>query len=163
MPPLKLPPDSLDLAQILKASGVKATVQRLEIYRELSGSMQHPDAEAIYRGVRRRIPTVSLDTVYRTLLLFLKLGLVSSLRLPHERIRFDPNLTPHHHLVCTRCGRVQDFTHPDFDALKVPEAAQSWGVIEKMQVEIRGQCERCARQTKPGRSRSLIQTKEEPK
>ena len=50
-----------------KARGIKLTPQRLEIFREVASSLEHPDAETVYRAVHARMPTVSLDTVYRTL------------------------------------------------------------------------------------------------
>ena len=53
--------------EVLKAAGVRVTHQRLEIFREVASSTAHPDAETVFRGVRDRLPTVSLDTVYRTL------------------------------------------------------------------------------------------------
>src|SRR5690349_5588655 len=85
-------------------AGVKVTHQRLEIFREVATSLAHPDAEAVYSGVRERVPSVSLDTVYRTLWLLNDLGLLSTLGQRRESVRFDANLTPHHHYVCESCG-----------------------------------------------------------
>ncbi|MCU0610277.1 MAG: transcriptional repressor, partial [Candidatus Eisenbacteria bacterium] len=79
------------------AARVRLTHQRLEIFREVAGTGDHPDVEAIWRAVRKRIPTVSLDTVYRTLWLLNDVGAITTLGLPRERIRFDANTTPHHH------------------------------------------------------------------
>ena len=58
-------------------SGVKLTHQRIEIFREIASSVEHPDAEAVFRGVQPRMPTVSLDTVYRTLWMLHDLGMIS--------------------------------------------------------------------------------------
>ena len=58
------------------AAGVKLTHQRLEIFREVASSVEHPDAEAVVRSVRKRMPTVSIDTVYRTLWMLNDLGLI---------------------------------------------------------------------------------------
>ncbi|MDA8177928.1 MAG: transcriptional repressor, partial [Deltaproteobacteria bacterium] len=73
-----------------RRAGVKLTHQRLEIFREIAGSTKHPDAETVYRGVRARVPTVSLDTVYRTLWLLDGLGLITTLGPRRESVRFDP-------------------------------------------------------------------------
>jgi Fur family peroxide stress response transcriptional regulator len=127
----------------LKRSGVKATHQRLEIFREVIRSEEHPDAEAIYRGVRRRIPSVSLDTVYRTLWLLLQRGLIDTLGPSQNRVRFDGNIRPHHHFVCRKCGRVFDFTSPVFDELDIPSAVRAWGMVERTHVELKGLCVRC--------------------
>ena len=61
--------------QVCRGAGVKLTHQRMEVFREVALSGDHPDAETIYRRVRARIPTVSLDTVYRALWLLAELGL----------------------------------------------------------------------------------------
>ena len=93
----------------VKASGVKLTHQRLEIFRELAANLDHPEVETVFRAVRVRVPTVSLDTVYRTLWLLHELGLITTLGPRRDGIRFDVNLERHHHFVCVRCGKVRDF------------------------------------------------------
>ena len=129
----------------LRRAGVKLTHQRLEICREIAGSGDHPDAEAVFKGVRERVPTISLDTVYRTLWTLLGLGLIRTLGIPRERMRFDGNIEPHHHFVCTRCGEAQDFCSHEFDALKVPEDVRTYGIIHNTHVEVRGICLRCSK------------------
>ena len=101
------------LQDALRAAGVKLTHQRLEIFREVLASREHPDAEAVYRGVKRRLPTVSLDTVYRTLALLGELGFVTTLGPRRESVRYDANLGHHHHFVCERCGLARDFESPE--------------------------------------------------
>jgi Fur family peroxide stress response transcriptional regulator len=133
------------LKEGLKRVGVKMTHQRLEIFREVAKSGDHPDAETIYKGVRARVPAVSLDTVYRTLWLLLDLGLLTTLGPPRERVRFDANMTPHHHFICTKCGVAHDFYSEEFDHLRIPEAVNALGIVEKAQVEVRGLCSRCSK------------------
>ncbi|HNT33669.1 MAG TPA: transcriptional repressor [bacterium] len=133
------------LEECLRERGIKVTHQRLEIFREVAQSGGHPDVERIYRGVRKRVPTVSLDTVYRTLLLLLDLGLLTTLGPPRDRARFDANMKTHHHFVCSKCGVTQDFYHEAFNQLKIPDRVQEWGRMERTQVEIKGTCEKCLR------------------
>lgn len=128
---------------VLKAAGVRVTHQRLEVYRAVVSSRAHPDAETVFRGVRERLPTVSLDTVYRNLWLLVNLGLITTLGLPRERFRFEGNMTPHHHLVCRGCGLTSDFYSEELDRLAVGEAASELGVVERTQVEVRGLCRQC--------------------
>lgn len=129
----------------LRRSGVKLTYQRLEIFREVAKSEDHPDAETIFKSVRRRIPTVSLDTVYRTLWLLLDLGQLIALGSPHERMKFDANISPHHHFTCTKCGVTRDFYIEGFDSLKISEAVKTLGSVEVAQLEVRGICLRCSK------------------
>jgi Fur family peroxide stress response transcriptional regulator len=134
--------------EALQCAGVKLTHQRLEIFSEVARTGEHPDAETVFRGVRERLPTVSLDTVYRTLWLLIELGVLTTLGPPRGRVRFDANMRAHHHCVCTHCGRARDFYSPVFDAVHVPAAVKAWGRLERTLVEIRGRCARCVKEQK---------------
>ena len=128
---------------IARKAGVKLTHQRLEIFLELARTEEHPDAEAIFRAVQQRMPTVSLDTVYRTLWMLRDLGLVATLGPQGDGVRFDANLDPHHHCVCVRCGLVRDFDSEELNGLRVPDAVKQIGSIVDARVEVRGLCARC--------------------
>jgi Fur family peroxide stress response transcriptional regulator len=132
-----------------RKSGAKLTHQRMEIFREVAQSADHPDVEKVYNGVRKRMPTVSLDTVYRTLGWLKELGLIKTLGPPRERTRFDANLSHHHHFVCVQCGLTRDFYSDNFDKLSLPESVQSIGYVETTQVEVKGICLKCAAKGKP--------------
>jgi Fur family peroxide stress response transcriptional regulator len=127
-----------------RGSGVKLTHQRLEIFREVAASQDHPNAESVFRAVQPRMPTVSLDTVYRTLWLLADLGLVTTLGPRRETVRFDANLNHHHHYVCARCGMARDFESAELDALRIPDGVRNLGSIVTTHVEVRGVCHRCA-------------------
>ena len=131
-----------------REAGAKLTHQRLEIFREVAQTEGHPDAEEVYRGVRKRLPTVSLDTVYRTLWWLEELGLVTVLGPQRGRARFDANLESHHHFVCSHCGLMRDFACDAFDTLEPPSPLHSIGVVERIQVEAVGQCHNCAKKMK---------------
>jgi Fur family peroxide stress response transcriptional regulator len=128
---------------VAKQAGVKLTHQRLEIFRELAATEGHPDAESLFRAVQERMPTVSLDTVYRTLWMLHDLRLVATLGPKREGIRFDANLEQHHHYVCVRCGLVRDFESEELNSLRVPRSVKGLGGILDARVEVRGVCARC--------------------
>jgi Fur family peroxide stress response transcriptional regulator len=136
--------------EVCRNSGAKLTHQRMEIFREVAQTGDHPDAEKVFQGVRRRMPTVSMDTVYRTLWWLKDLGLVTILGPPRERARFDANLSRHHHFVCTQCGLTRDFFSDEFDSLKLPDSLRSIGQAEKIQVEAIGFCHKCGTEDKQG-------------
>jgi Fur family transcriptional regulator, peroxide stress response regulator len=125
--------------------GVKVTHQRLEIFRELANSSDHPDPERVFRGVRRRVPTISLDTVYRTLRSLVDLELITVLGSHLRRVRFDANISPHHHFVCRKCGMTRDFYNERYDWLKIPAVVEALGTVEGTHVEARGLCARCVK------------------
>jgi Fur family peroxide stress response transcriptional regulator len=134
--------------QVCRSAGVKLTHQRMEIFRQVAQTSDHPDAESVYRGVRKRVPTMSLDTVYRALWLLSDLGLITTLGPPRERARFDANLRRHHHFVCHRCGLTRDFYSNAFDELRLPQSVKAIGSVETTHVEARGICRNCAMKEK---------------
>jgi Fur family peroxide stress response transcriptional regulator len=132
-----------------RKSGAKLTHQRMEIFREVAQTGDHPDADKVYQGVRERMPTVSLDTVYRTLWWLKELGLITTLGPTRERTRFDANLERHHHFVCVQCGTTRDFYSDQLDKLTLPESVQTIGHVETTQVQVKGVCLNCAAKEKP--------------
>jgi Fur family peroxide stress response transcriptional regulator len=128
---------------ICRRYGVKATHQRSEIYRELAGTNEHPDAETIYAQVRKRIPAISLDTVYRTLRLLEKQGLISRVGSFGEKTRFDANTDRHHHFVCTRCGFIGDIYNEEWDDFRAPSDVMAMGTVNSVHIELRGLCKAC--------------------
>jgi Fur family peroxide stress response transcriptional regulator len=130
---------------ICRRYGVKATHQRSEIYRELAGTNEHPDAETIYAQVRKRIPAISLDTVYRTLRLLEKKGLISRVGSFGEKTRFDANTDRHHHFVCTRCGFIGDIYNEEWDDFRAPSDVMAMGTVNSVHIELRGLCKVCQR------------------
>lgn len=127
-----------------RESGAKLTHQRLEIFKEVAQTGDHPDAETVYNRVRKRVPTVSQDTVYRTLWWLREIGLLKTLGTSKERTRFDANLNRHHHFVCSRCGMIRDFESDPLNRIALPDSVHSIGQVEIIQVEVRGVCLSCA-------------------
>jgi Fur family peroxide stress response transcriptional regulator len=140
--------------QQCRDAGAKLTHQRLEVFREVAQTDDHPDAETVYRRVRKRLPTVSLDTVYRTLWLLTDLGLISTLGPPRERTRFDANLSRHHHFICVHCGLTRDFYSDALDELRLPAAVNAYGRVETTHVEVRGVCRSCGKKSEAKGHRS---------
>jgi Fur family peroxide stress response transcriptional regulator len=128
--------------------GMKVTHQRMEIFRELAASAEHPDAETVYRKVSQRVPSISRDTVYRTLSTLETEGLVRKVEPLSDGVRYDANLDRHHHFICTACGMVRDFYSEALDDLPIPKSVEALGEIACAQVQVRGICSACVnRQT----------------
>ena len=144
----------------LKQARVKLTPQRMEVFREVAMSEDHPDAEKIFKGLRHRLPAISLDTVYRTLWLLLDLGLIDTLSRSRHYVRFDGNISLHHHFICARCGLVRDFKSAKLDDLELPDSVSSIGHAEKTQVEVKGLCLKCAAEKKSGAKKNKERRKD---
>ncbi len=123
--------------------GLKITPQRSLIFDELSKAKDHPTADAIYKRVRKSLPNISFDTVYRTLLSFTEIGIVSLVEGTGEQKRFEPNLHRHHHFRCVKCYTIFDFENDAYDDIAVPDAVQKQGVIINKRVVLEGICSKC--------------------
>jgi Fur family ferric uptake transcriptional regulator len=84
------------------------TRQRQVILEELRKVSSHPTADEVYEMVRRRLPRVSLGTVYRNLEMLSERGMIQRLDVGGTRRRYDGNVGDHYHVRCVSCGRVED-------------------------------------------------------
>ena len=124
-------------------AGLRLTHQRLEIYRELVMSVDHPSAETLHKRLRQKIPTISLDTVYRTLTTLAGHGLINKVDTIESQARFEATLLRHHHLICNRCKEIIDFQWEFIDAVPLPEEIRGWGRIDDKNVVACGVCTKC--------------------
>lgn len=123
----------------------RMTNQRLEILSYLESTKEHPAAEKIYREVRKKLPKISLGTVYRNLEVLRKKGLVTKLCVGEEKDRFDGNSQEHYHFICERCRRIVDLLLPDAYQLKERIQNQDKYKVERMDISFRGLCDLCNR------------------
>ena len=93
---------------MLQEKNHRITKQRQVILEELRKLNTHPSADEIYKVVRRRLPRISLGTVYRNLEVLSALGKIQKLELSGSLKRFDRNTKKHYHIRCVRCNRVDD-------------------------------------------------------
>lgn len=94
--------------EILRGAGLRATPQRLAILRFLKGTKAHPSPEMVYRELKPQFPGLSLNTVYQTLHALESVGLLRRISMEENVYRFDADVSPHVHLICRRCGKVED-------------------------------------------------------
>ncbi len=138
-------PGSAEIAASLRARGNRITAQReaiLAIIREHEG---HLSADEIHDLARRRVPRLSLSTVYRTLDLLKGMELISELHLAGDHSRYEAQSAEHQHLVCLRCGRVVEFQCGHCRAVHQRLASEHGFSITGSRVEIFGYCQECAR------------------
>ena len=103
-------------ASALSDEPLRMTRQREVILEEVRRTESHPTADELYDVVRRRLPRISLGTVYRNLEELSSRGLVHKLEMGGDQKRFDGNVRPHQHVRCTHCGRVADILQGDGSA-----------------------------------------------
>ncbi len=133
------------LSQGIRDAGLRLTHQRLEILRVIAVDETHPDVETVYEAVREQVPTISLDTVYRTLATLTQSGLITRVSFTPGPARYDANPARHHHFVCTRCGLVRDVDVAELDAIGPTEGVKVIGRLDAVTVQFRGVCRECQR------------------
>jgi Fur family peroxide stress response transcriptional regulator len=133
-----------DLIAHLRDAGLRVTPQRLVIYETLVKDKQHPTAQSLFERLQSTLPSLSQATVYNTLETMVEMGLVRELGTAGDgMVRYDADISPHAHLVCTDCNRIEDFPgmevpYPDPAAL-----AESGYTIRSMGVYYYGLCRDC--------------------
>lgn len=131
-----------------RETGLKITPQRMAVYKALVESTTHPSAEAVFRQVRQTFPSISLDTVNRTLLTLSNMGLAFVVEGSGDAKRFDANLKNHQHFKCLKCRRIIDFHHNAFDRIEVPQNLAARFTVLRKTVYVEGLCDRCAKKRK---------------
>ena len=131
------------LIAALKECGLRVTHQRLEVAREIAARDSHPDVETIYQAVHARVPSISLDTVYRTLGTLAEIGAIHRVTASVGPARYDANLNAHHHFVCLRCGAIHDVADPSLDALAEVDPGTAFGRVQAVDVHLKGICRAC--------------------
>ena len=133
----------LALEDACRKVGARVTHQRREVLRAVVGGDAHPDALTILQRVRKRMPTISFDTVYRTLSFLEEHRLISRVPATGESARYDGNDTPHHHFICTTCGRIIDFESEELDGMELPTRLAELGTPTSRQLQVYGVCRDC--------------------
>lgn len=132
------------LAGRLREMGYRLTPQRAMTLAVIEGSRDHISAEEIYAQVAARYPRVNISTIYRTLELLKRLGLIYEIDLGEGRIRYHPaERGHHHHLVCRKCGAVIDVGESVLFPLQAV-LLQAFGFSAELRhMAIPGICEKC--------------------
>lgn len=133
----------------------RKTRQREVILEELRSVHHHPTASELFEVVRRRLPRISLGTVYRNLDLLVSHGLVQKLESGRGQARFDGDPDRHFHVRCVQCGRVADVSQaPLTQDLDTGERIEGYEILG-FRVEYVGVCETCGTRVPPGERRRL--------
>jgi len=131
----------------LSRAGLKSTRQRELIVRAFFVAGRHISAEELYHQIRSHDATLGLVTVYRTLKLLRQAGLATERKFGETYARFDPNPVDwtHHHLICTRCGKIREFEDATLRDLGAKIARSQGFTVTEQRLELYGICRDCAR------------------
>lgn len=143
-----------ELLSQVEASGVRLTAQRRALIETIQQATTHLDAASLLRQARERDPNINRATVYRTLELLKKLGMIDELDLMHlngEKHYYEAKTQQDHlHLACFDCGEIREFATPTFQRLKQEIATKNGFAIQVMRLEVGGLCSACAAKQENG-------------
>ena len=135
---------SRDIASVLSEQGYRLTPQRLMILSAVENSDDHISAEEIHAQIIAKYPNVNISTVYRTLELLKRLGLVTETDLGEGRVRYHPaDKGHHHHLVCQECGAIIDLDESLLYPLKSALLQEYRFSADLRHLAIFGRCANC--------------------
>ena len=121
-----------------------SNLQRQVLFEEMQNIPGHPSPEEVYERVQKRVPSISLATVYKNIHLFIQSGLFREVSLHHGSLRVEMNDRPHHHMVCTRCKGIFDVDEEDLGIdgrwrQQLPNGFRA----ERFSVDVLGRCAAC--------------------
>ena len=117
--------------------------QRERILEILKETKSHPTADWVYMKLKEEIPELSLGTVYRNLKVLMEQGLIQKLPFGSTFDRFEAKIAPHYHLVCEKCGVVEDFEMPQYSEINLQAEKMSAFKISRHRIDSFGLCEKC--------------------
>lgn len=129
-----------DVPGLLRQHGIQPSAQRVVVAAYVLDTDAHPSADQVFAAVRRRLPVLSRATVYNTLHLLVKKGLLRELVLAPGRVVYDPKTGPHHHFIEEGSGRIHDIP---WEAVDVKRLSGLRGYeVHEYQVVMRGRARR---------------------
>lgn len=141
--------NDFDLKEILKDNGFRVTNQRNVILKAIAKCPgRHLTAEEVYDLVKADFPEIGLTTVYRTIQLFLELGLVYKINFDDGFVRYElaereKSSHHHHHLICLKCGKVNSFEDDMLDELENQVSEKLGFEVINHEVKLYGYCTKC--------------------
>ena len=131
----------------LVARGVRITAQRRLLVSIIQNASSHLDAAVLLATAQKQDPNIDRATVYRTLALLKRQGLIDELDLMHiegEKHYYEVKTSrDHSHMACFRCGAIMEYAGPAFERLKQDMARQSGFNIRVVRLEVGGICKAC--------------------
>jgi len=129
--------------ELCQENGIAVTHQRQVLYEVMKTMHGHPSPEEVYARVKKKVPAISLATVYKNLNRFLKAGMLQEMSVHHGSLRVEVKDHPHHHLVCTSCKKIEDIDSDQIGPLHVRGRLPMGFAVQRFSVDVIGLCARC--------------------
>jgi Fur family peroxide stress response transcriptional regulator len=126
---------------LLREHHLKATPQRLEIANTLE-KYGHMNIDKLYETMLQKFSSISLATIYKNINLMVENAFIQEVKIPHEKSVYELAKTTHSHLVCSKCGEIEDI-HLDLSSVSNAAAQSSHFKIDKADLVLSGTCQKC--------------------
>jgi Fur family peroxide stress response transcriptional regulator len=137
--------ESRPFRELCAEHGLAATHQRQVLYEVMQTMPGHPSPEEVYARVKKRIPAISLATVYKNIHLFVERGVLKEVSMHHGSLRVELNSHTHHHMVCSHCKAITDIDESDLGPLPRLQTLPGGFQMERYAIDVIGICAACQR------------------
>lgn len=127
----------------LQKRGLKYTPQRVHILRVLEEGKTHLSPEEILAQVKKRFPRIGQATVYRNLELLSRAGIVQKADWGERHLHYELRGESHHHLICTLCGRIEEFAAAPLKSFSDKISRRYGFIITQEEIRLFGICSKC--------------------
>ncbi len=135
---------SLDATIVkLKAEGFKLTPQRISVIKYMVGNKDHPTARDIFKALKKKYSGLAFSTVYNTLRMLHRIDEVTVVNIAEEHLNYDPDTSPHFHLLCDTCGQIVDISVDDSMKDFLNKNLIDGHNVKSYQLNLNGTCRDC--------------------
>jgi Fur family transcriptional regulator, peroxide stress response regulator len=129
--------------ELCQENGIAVTHQRQVLYEAMKTTHGHPSPEEVYAQAKKKVPAISLATVYKNIHLFAESGVFREVSMHHGSLRVEMNDESHHHMVCSKCKAITDIGERAWAGVEAGQAAGRISGVERYAVDVIGICAKC--------------------
>ena len=129
--------------ELCQEHGIAVTHQRQVLYEVMKTMHGHPSPEEVYARVKKKVPAISLATVYKNIHLFVESGVFREVSMHHGSVRVEMNGEAHHHMVCSKCKRITDIGEKELGLVAKRDRLPGGFLVERYAVDVIGVCAKC--------------------
>jgi Fur family peroxide stress response transcriptional regulator len=135
--------ESKSFRELCQEHGIAVTHQRQVLYEVMKTMHGHPSPEEVYARVKKKVPAISLATVYKNIHLFVESGVFREVSMHHGSVRVEMNGVAHHHMVCSKCKGITDIGEKELGLVAKRDRLPGGFLVERYAVDVIGVCAKC--------------------
>jgi Fur family peroxide stress response transcriptional regulator len=129
--------------ELCRENGIAVTHQRQVLFEVMKTMHGHPSPEEVYARVKKKVPAISLATVYKNIHLFVESGVFREVSMHHGSLRVEMNDEAHHHMVCSSCKAITDIGEKELGLVSKRDKLPGGFLVQRYAVDVIGLCAKC--------------------